>query len=337
VTKSWSAHSLRLEAVAEGVPLRTPAPGAGRPAHAPLPPDDSALDGAARSQGGASEARVQGWLADSIRGGERSGMIHVPAACHAPNPLARAPVLPPAAPGARPAAVGAPGGAGGGGGGGAGVGGAGGLSGARGRDASRGGRDGEGEDDDFDISLAQVTVGCRRCLVAPPLPDGAAAATSTPSCWHARAGAPAASRRAAGASRAATPPPPPPPRPAPAPSQIIPAEELTLIERIGQGAEGRVFLGRWNHIEVAAKEFFTGEEAGGEEGHLGAQVGAACGARGARAGCAARGAGLLCSVGAPARDSGPDVGAPAWTKFAACTLLYTHATESVHSTLRHPG
>jgi len=47
-------------------------------------------------------------------------------------------------------------------------------------------------------------------------------------------------------------------------AQVIPAEELTLIERIGQGAEGRVFLGRWNHIEVAAKEFFTGNENGGD-------------------------------------------------------------------------
>ncbi|KIY93075.1 hypothetical protein MNEG_14888 [Monoraphidium neglectum] len=36
-------------------------------------------------------------------------------------------------------------------------------------------------------------------------------------------------------------------------TQVIPAEELTLIQTIRQGAEGRVILGRWNHIEVAAK------------------------------------------------------------------------------------
>jgi hypothetical protein len=48
-----------------------------------------------------------------------------------------------------------------------------------------------------------------------------------------------------------------------------------------------VFLGRWNHIEVAAKEFFTGKESrhsmvDNEEGEMRAHVRGPCGGEGVR-------------------------------------------------------
>jgi hypothetical protein len=282
VTKSWSAHTLRLEAVAEGVPLYAPPP---------LAPD---ADGPPPGEGGGgdgADARVQGWLSDTAQAPPRAGMMTVPAACRAPNPLARAPALPAAAPAAFTGAPGPPQPPAQGGGGPAGAG--------RGEGGGSGGgalgSDSPGDDDDFDISLAQVI------LDPPLLPSrfGAFAPLSSAAQWPLQPLA---------LSRPRCPSPHPDPRnpttPPTLPPQIIPAEELTLIERIGQGAEGRVFLGRWNHIEVAAKEFFTGEEAGGGrgggagdgEGHLRAQV---------RTGGRLRGLGIACAPGGVSRGPPP--------------------------------
>jgi hypothetical protein len=301
-TKSWSAHSLRLEAVAEGVPLFNPSVMASRSLAAatalaaalegdgPLPPEpDFAGDGGAAGFDGADggggdaaaaeagmggvDSKVHGWLADtqpglrpatfdaaaaSVAGAggssgsggttppgaaaaasaatptgrPRAGMMRVPASCSAPNPLARTVMLPATAALAYPMHPAAT---------------------AAGNYPQNG--------------VALGLNSANQLGLMPGVPAGGglgagegaggggapAAGGGTPASGGLAAGAREEGNGGRGEDEFIN----------ISLAQVIPAEELTLIERIGQGAEGRVFLGRWNHIEVAAKEFFTGNEGGG--------------------------------------------------------------------------
>ena len=293
--RAWSAHAVRLEAVAEGAPLPAPpslagatrAPGAGAAlaaaleAEGPLPPelqrergiggDDEY--GAGAASGDDVAARVQGWLAASQQQLGAAGdptssavvpagaMIAVPAGCSAPNPLARAAGDAGAAPRLPPGAAAA-----------------------------------------LAYAAAAAAAPARPPYSAPPYgqPYAVAAGAGGPGGGNVGGGRDAAGGGGGGDGRAAA---------AAggdgggggddddgagagaiALSHVIPAEELTLLARIGQGAEGRVFLGRWNQIEVAAKEFFTGAEGDAEGGGaVGGGGGAAGGGAGGAAAAAAAG------------------------------------------------